>query len=180
MTGLTRGTVVLAEGTAQAKVGKWGVGPAPGVLQVSGEGACAEQGSKTEVYLGAAARPGSALNAGDGRADGAARKILGSARPPVFCSNGFSPRTSRASLPMSLGFLECPVGTDGSLGSPRDWRCRHCPREPRSLGRAEGDATGWGRLGDGRGQAWPIRSGASVWRSGLRIPAISGVGVNSC
>lgn len=36
MTGLTRGTVVLAEGTAQAKVGKWGVGLEPGVLQVSG------------------------------------------------------------------------------------------------------------------------------------------------
>lgn len=36
MTGLTRGTVVLAEGTAQAKVGKWGVDLGPGVLQVSG------------------------------------------------------------------------------------------------------------------------------------------------
>lgn len=56
MTGLTRGTVVLAEGTAQAKVGKRSVG-----LE---HGACAGQGSKTEVYLGAAASPGSALNAG--------------------------------------------------------------------------------------------------------------------
>lgn len=35
MTGLTRGTVVLAEGTAQAKVGKWGVGLEPGVLAPS-------------------------------------------------------------------------------------------------------------------------------------------------
>lgn len=38
---------------------------------------------------------------------------------PVIGPSGLSPRTSRASLPMSLSFPDCPVGTDGSLGSPR-------------------------------------------------------------
>lgn len=42
--GLTRGTVVLAEGPAQAKVGKWGVGLGSGVLQVSGARGQAGQG----------------------------------------------------------------------------------------------------------------------------------------
>lgn len=51
---------------------------------------------------------------------------------------------------------------------------------PEVWGEQRGTPRGGAGPGYGRGQAWPIRRGVSVWRSGLRIPAIPGVGVNSC
>lgn len=72
--------------------------------------------------------------------------------PPVFCPNGLSPRTSHASLPMSL-FPELPVGD----------RQKSEVSVTGDTGMAQGTPEAWGWkwelprggvvLGDGRGQA---------------------------
>lgn len=72
--------------------------------------------------------------------------------PPVFCPNGLSPRTSHASLPMSL-FPELPGGD----------RQKSEVSVTGDTGMAQGTPEAWGWkwelprggvvLGDGRGQA---------------------------